>query len=235
MTRAERAERGGPLPKVRAPKRRLSLQAERALTPRQLEILDELESSLFSEGFADVTMAEIARRMGCSLRTLYGIAPSKDELVLAVADRQLHRIGLEARRALEGDAPPLDRLRAYLRATNRALQPMTVAFSDDFNRIDGASGLADAHARCIVDITRALLDESVRAGEIGAVETGPIAAVLGRLGRDFSRPDLEEVAGGSPRETADALTDIFLLGLKARGATRSPHTRGGAPKRTARA
>ena len=201
-------------PRLRAPRRLLSPEAESALTPRQVEILDQLEASLFSDGFADVTMAEIARRMGCSLRTLYGIAPSKDELVLAVADRQLHRIGLEARKALDGDAPPLDRLRAYLRATNLALQPMTVVFSDDFQRVAGARGLADDHAACIVDITRALLDESVQAGQIAEIDTAPIAAVLGRLGRDFARPRFEDVAGDSARDAADSVAEIILTGLQ---------------------
>ena len=46
-------------------------------------------------------MAEIARRMGCSLRTLYGIAPSKDELVLIVLDRQLHQSENDAMQALD--------------------------------------------------------------------------------------------------------------------------------------
>ena len=71
-------------PAVRAPKRRLSREAEEALTPRQFEVLEDLEAWVLRGGIADVTMAEIAKEMGCSLRTLYGIAPSKDELVLTI-------------------------------------------------------------------------------------------------------------------------------------------------------
>ena len=94
---------------VRAPKRRLSREAESALSPRQLEILDVLEEWILRGGFADVTMAEIAKRAGCSMRTLYGIAPSKDALVLTLLDRRLHRIGREAIRALDLDKPPFER------------------------------------------------------------------------------------------------------------------------------
>ena len=123
---------------VRAPKRLLSASAEASLTVRQLEILDTLDESVLRDDFKDLTMAEIAKRMTCSLRTLYGIAPSKEALVLAVADRQLHRIGREAMQALELELSPLERLRAYLRATNLALQPKMVSFTRDFGRLSGA-------------------------------------------------------------------------------------------------
>jgi AcrR family transcriptional regulator len=207
-------------PNVRAPKPLLSASTERTLTARQLEILDTLDQSVLSGDFAELTMAEIARRMGCSLRTLYGIAPSKEALVLAVADRRLRRIGREAMDVLDRDAPPLDQLRAYLRATNLALQPTTVIFSRDFEKLPGARELADAHAGYIVAITRALLDAAVEAKQIQPVDTAALAHVLGRLGREFSRPDaeVEKVVRRSARETADQVAEIILDGLIAQTA-----------------
>ena len=67
-----------------------------ALTVRQREILDEL-TVLIRDGFAHLTMADIAARLGCSLRTLYGIASSRDLLVLIACDRSLWSAGREAR------------------------------------------------------------------------------------------------------------------------------------------
>ncbi|MAG29357.1 MAG: hypothetical protein CL908_00495 [Deltaproteobacteria bacterium] len=214
--RRARNTRASRSPKVRAPKRRLSHDAEQALTPRQLEILDALELWVLRRDFADVTMAEIARTMGCSLRTLYGIAPGKDELILAVLDRRLHRIGREAIAALEPEDPPLTRLRAYLHATNLAVQPTTAAFARDYGRVPGARALNESHANYIVAITRELLDEAVREGEIEAVETAAVAHVLGRLGNEFARPDMVDATGGSPGEKADSLAEILLRGLAAR-------------------
>ena len=203
------------LPNVRPPRRLLSPSTERALTARQLEILDTLDESVLSGGFADLTMAEIAKRMTCSLRTLYEIAPSKEELVLAVVDRRLHRIGREAMEALDFQAPPIERLRSYLRATNRALQPTTVLFSTDFAKLPGARQLADAHAGYIVAVTRALLDEAVEMEAIAPLDTAALALVLGRLGREFARPGLETLIEKSARETADAIAEIILAGLVA--------------------
>ena len=83
-------------------------------------------------------MAEISARVGCSLRTLYGIAPSKDELLLTVVDRRLHRIGRAAIEALEPSMRPLDALRAYLQAANVAVAPEAVLLSTDLATVAGA-------------------------------------------------------------------------------------------------
>jgi AcrR family transcriptional regulator len=211
---AKRRERPG-LAGVRAPKPLLSAEAERALSARQLEVLDELERKLPAESLGDLTMAEIASRMGCSLRTLYGIAPSKDELLLTVADRRLHRVGRAAIEKLDTSMPALDALRAYLRAANEAVQPESSTLSADFARVAGAGRIIDAHESYLMAVTQSLLDRAVAEGAIAPVDTAAVAHVLGGLGREFARPDVAEITRASPKETADALSELILRGLQA--------------------
>ena len=47
------------------------------------------------------------------------------------------------------------------------------------------------------------------------MDTASIAHVLGGLGREFSRPEVAEVARASPKETADAISELILQGLLA--------------------
>jgi AcrR family transcriptional regulator len=202
-------------PGVRAPKALLAAETERRLTPRQREVLDELETLVVRGGLADLTMAQIAARLNCSLRTLYGISPSKDALVLAVVDRRLHRIGRRAVAALEASQSPLQALRAYLRTANEAVQPSTVAFAREFADLPGAQRLLDAHEQYVVAVTRSLLERAVAEGEIAPVDTAALAHVLGGLGREFARPEVAERAVAStPKETADAISEILLRGLQ---------------------
>lgn len=203
-------------PGVRGPKRLLALETELALTARQLEILDALEESVMEVSLAEVTMAEIAGRMNCSLRTLYGIAPSKDELVQIVVDRRLHRIGRQAIEALEQEGSPLTRLRAYLEAANQAVHPTTATFSRDFARSPGARRLIESHGAYLVSITQALLDEAVAEGEIEPMDTTALAHVLGGLGTEFSKPDIEGTIRGTPKAAADFVAEIIFAGLKKR-------------------
>ncbi len=203
------------LPGVRAPKPLLAPATERRLTARQRELLDQLEELVAAEGLAELTMAEIAARVNCSLRTLYGIAPSRDELVLAVVDRRLRRIGRKAMESLDASLSPLAALRAYLQAANHAVQPEAVTFSRDFANVPGAQRLLDAHEGFVMAVTRSLLDRAVKDGDVSPVDTAAVAHVLGGLGREFARPNLADVTAASPKVAADALTEIILRGLQA--------------------
>lgn len=214
MSAAEPARPRPPLPGVRAPRPLLSAERIRGLTERQREVLDELEQIVASDGIAELTMAEIASQVNCSLRTLYGIAPSKEELVLAVVDRRLHRIGRAAIGSLDDSLAPLEALRAYLRAANEAVAPEAVSFSRDLVNLRGAKRLLDGHESYVIAVTRHLLDRAVEEGRIPAVDTASVAHVLGGLGREFARPEMRRVAAASPKATADSIVDIFLRGLE---------------------
>ena len=176
-------------------------------------MLDELEGLVADDGLAELTMADIAAQVNCSLRTLYGISPSKDELLLAVVDRRLHRIGRKAIAALDASLSPLDSLRAYLAAANEAVQPTTVAFARDFADLPGAKRLLDSHENYLIAVARNLLDRAVAEGQIARVDTAALAHVLGGLGREFARPGLGESITAPPKQTADAITEIILRGL----------------------
>jgi AcrR family transcriptional regulator len=201
-------------PGVRAPKPLLPPETERRLTARQRELLDELEQLVAAEGLAELTMAEIAAQVNCSLRTLYGISPSKEELVLTVVDRRLHRIGRTAIGSLDASLSPLAALRAYLQAANEAVQPETVSFARDFAALPGAKRLLDAHEDYVIAVTQSLLDRAVAEGQIPPVDTASVAHVLGGLGREFSRPEVAEVAAAPPKATANTIAEIILRGLE---------------------
>ncbi len=198
---------------VRAPKPVLPLETEQRLTPRQQEVLDQLEDLVSEDGLAALTMGEIAAHMGCSLRTLYGISPSKDELVLAAVDRNLRRIGRAAIDSLDITMPPLEMLRAYLEAANEAVEPARIVFARELVSIPGARRLLDAHEDYVVAVAKSLLDRAVEDGEIPKLDTAPIAHVLGGLGREFGRPELQEIVEQSPKKTANAIAEIIFRGL----------------------
>jgi AcrR family transcriptional regulator len=208
---------------VKPPRAVLDRERERRLTDRQREVLDQL-GHMFDGGFADLTMAEIAARSNCSLRTLYGVAPSRDELVLAVVDRNLWRVGRSAMDAITAEMQPLDAVLAYLEAANEAVLGMTEPFARDLATMPAALRLGDFHADYLVAVTRCLLDLAVERGDIAPVDTGAAARVLAGIGRELSRPDVVNTLHSAPRQAADAMLEIMLLGMRSVMSSNDPST-----------
>ena len=210
------------LPGVRAPKPVLDAAGERRLTPRQRELLDALEELVVSGRLADLTMAQIAAHANCSLRTLYQIAQSKEELVVAVVDRRLHRIGRSAIAALDAVLAPLDALRIYLCAVCEAIDPERNAFAREFVAIPGVQRMIDGHERYVVGVVQSLLDRAVAERAIAPCDTAAVAHLLGGLGREYARPEVAESLRRSPRDTVEALVDVVLRGLVVRSTRARP-------------
>ncbi len=197
-----------------APRPMLSRDDLHRLTDRQRELLSQL-GSLFRDGFADLTMSEIAARLNCSLRTLYGLAPSRDELVLTVVDTHLWRIGRDAMAAIGPDMAPLDAIRSYLGAATVAVSGTTEAYSRDLAAMPAARRRNGDHADYVVAVTRTLLDVAVEHGDIADVDTAAVARTLANLGQDFIAPEVMATLRTSPKVAADGVVDIILRGLAA--------------------
>ncbi len=198
---------------VGRPKPKLSRERSESLTPRQREILDDL-TELVRDGFSHLTMADLATELNCSLRTLYGLAESRGELVLMATDRNLWNIGRGAIKALTQQSyRPIEAIRVYLLAANVAVSRTTPAFARDLNAIVGGPELFEAHNNYLVEVTRELLDMAVELGEIAAVDTAVVARALASLGRQFSEPEVVTSLTVSPKEAADEVLDIMLNGL----------------------
>lgn len=195
-----------------APRPMISRDDLDRLTDRQRGILREL-GALFRDGFAGLTMSELAARLGCSLRTLYGLAPSRDELVLTVVDLHLWRVGREAMAAIRPDMAPLDAVRAYLSAATVAVSSTTEAYARDLGAMPAAQRRNANHADYVMAVTRTLLDLAVERGDIDDVDTAAVARTIANLGQDFIRADVLPTLRSSPKVAADAVVDIVLRGL----------------------
>jgi AcrR family transcriptional regulator len=202
---------------VPAPRPLLPREREAALTDRQREILDQL-GGIVEGGWAELTMADLAARLNCSLRTLYELAPTRDDLVLTVVDRRLWRVGHGATAAVSSaGSGPLDAVRSYLRAATVAVADVSPGFARDLAAMPAAQRLEDAHNDYLVAVTRALLDLAVENREIEAVDTAAVARTMAGLGRDLSRPAVMATLRSSPKDAADTIVDLVLRGLRTPG------------------
>ena len=198
---------------VKTPKPLLSKSKEKLLSNRQKEALEDLEE-LIKGGYPQLTMSEIAANLKVSLRTLYEIAPKKEELILIAVDRLLFKIGAAAQKAINLSDSPMAKLNAFLNETNKAIERNTLAFTEDFGRIQGAKDLVDSHENYVMNVTEQLLEEAIIAKEIISIDTSAMALILSGLSRELDKKYLKKELKITPSDASKEIIEVIFKGLK---------------------
>ena len=191
------------------PRPLLSQRAEERLGPRHREVLDAIERLFLDEGFAGISVRELAASVGCSRRTLYDLAPSKDELVLVVLDRFLHRVGRTALEAISADAGFGERIRAYFMGAVE-LQRLSQSFADDLADDPAARRLFDRHFRYVMAVTEDLVAAGIDSGEFRPVSPAVVAGILAGSGLYFNQVEIA-ADGDAVQEMLDLVIDAISI------------------------
>ena len=194
-----------------APRPLLSQTAERRLGARHREVLDQIEALFLRQGFADITIAQIASGVGCSRRTIYEIAPSKEQLVLIVIDRSMHRLGRAALAAVNPDAPLIDQLRQYIEG-GIDLHRRAGLF-DDLADHASARRIVDRHFRFVMTVVERLVSLGVERGEFEPVTPAVVAAVVAGSSIYLTQPELIEDVGMEFPTLVSEMLDLTLAAL----------------------
>ena len=182
-------------------------------TKKHHETIEDLEK-LLEKGVPDLTMSEIASKLKISLRTLYEIAPSKDQLILMTMDNILKRLGKHALDSVSNIQSPIEKLEQYLFIVNQAVGPKFNIFLKDIEKINGSKKMADYHENFISNYTQKLLDDAVKMNEIKKIDTKAFSILLGGIGREFLKEKNRCLISSSPEESANSITSIILNGIK---------------------
>ena len=183
------------------------------LGKRHLEVMDELESML-DKGKSFSTMSDLAKQLKISLRTLYEIAPSKEELIVTTVDRVLKKHGKIAIDAMNAHSSPIKKLESFLTVANQAVGPRFERFTLSLSSLSSSKAMVDYHEQYITDLIKNLLDEARVKNEIKEIDTQATALLLGGLGRYFQSKKLLKDLHQTPEKTSNFLTKIIIDGIK---------------------
>lgn len=197
-----------------APRPLLSRSAEQRLGARQREVLDGLEQMVLAEGISRFTIGELAARMGCSRRTLYELAPSKEQLQLLVLDRLLQRVGRQALAAVDPSEPLVVQLRRYV--TSGIDFAFRAAAYDDVADVPAARRLLDRHYRFAATVMERMIALGGERGEIRPVNAAVVATMISTSALHLSEPGVMAVTGLELADALDAMFDALLGGLELR-------------------
>jgi AcrR family transcriptional regulator len=180
---------------------------------RHVEVMDELERML-DQGESFSTMSELAKTLKISLRTLYEIAPSKEELIVTTVDRVLKKHGKIAMDAIKDHPSPIKKLESFLVVANQAVGPRFEKFTSSLSNLSTSKSMVDYHEQFITSFIKSLLDEAKSKNEIKDIDTQATAILLGGLGRYFQTKKLLKDLKQTPEKTSNFLTEIIISGIK---------------------
>ena len=192
----------------------ISKKSVQPLTKKHKELIDKLELML-EKGIPNHTMSQLAAKLKVSLRTLYEIAPSKDELIIMITDSILRKHGKHALESISDIKSPLKKLEKYLFTVNQVVGPKFNAFFNDIEKIKGLEQIVDYHANFITNLTEELLNQSIEKREIQYIDSKAFSILLGGIGREFIK-EKNKLSESSPEESANSITGIILNGIKQR-------------------
>lgn len=179
-------------------------------TRRRTELFDALVGLFLSEGFAHLTLDEIAATLRCSKSTLYTLAGSKEQLVRA-ATVHFFRSATEFVEAEVGRvAAPRERIAAYLSAVGTALDPVSDQFMSDLDAFAPARDVYEQNTRIAARRVQELIAEGVAAGDFrdvhAAFAADLVATVMVRIQQRVVRENTGLDDADAYRELAAILT-----------------------------
>jgi len=173
------------------------------LTTRQRQLVDELVDLFLAEGFAHLTLDDLAARLGCSKRTLYALADSKEQLAVRTVRSFFRRSTDQVEAAIARTRSPASRLTRYLEAVAEALRPAGPQFRRDLARTAATREFYEQNTVAAAARVRALIDEGIRAGafrNVSAVFVGEVVTATmrritsGEIGRATGLDDAQAYA-----------------------------------------
>lgn len=179
-------------------------------TARRTQLFDAVVALFLAEGFAHLTLDEIAARLRCSKSTLYTLAASKEQLVQA-ATVHFFRAATDAVEARVGAVSGArERIAEYLDAVGAALDPASDQFMADLDAFAPARAIYEKNTRIAARRVQELIAEGVAAGHFrdvhAAFAADLVATVMVRIQQRVVRDNTGLDDAAAYRELAAILT-----------------------------
>lgn len=179
-------------------------------TRRRTELFDALVALFLAEGFAHLTLDDIAARLRCSKSTLYTLAGSKEQLVQAAAVHFFRNATEFVESRLAGASGSRERITAYLSAVGAALDPASDQFMADLDAFPPARATYEKNTRIAARRVQELITDGVAAGDFrdvhAAFAADLVAAAIVRIQQRAVRANTGLDDADAYRELAAILT-----------------------------
>lgn len=177
------------------------------------ELISGLEEIFVREGFRRLTIGELATRLHCSRRSLYELAPGKNQLFVLVLDRVLRRIDDAGRAAASETLPFEERVTAFIEPGIVELRGASAAFFADIAGLPAARDRLASHQEGRKVQLEKLLAAGMRAKAFRKLHPGVAARAMVAAYRAVTDANFLVSMDVTLPEAVREVQNIFVQGL----------------------
>jgi AcrR family transcriptional regulator len=184
-----------------------------APTARRRALLAELEALFLTEGFAQFTLDDLARKLRCSKSTLYALAPSKEQLAVKVVGQFFKGATEQVERRVEGIEDARELIGEYLAGVSDYLNRASPAFMADIAGFAPARATYELNGRAAARRLRSFVAKGVADGAFREVHANLIAEMAALLVEGIQTGVIGARTSVPDAEAFTALSELLLGGL----------------------
>ncbi|KAA1378334.1 TetR/AcrR family transcriptional regulator [Aeromicrobium fastidiosum] len=178
------------------------------MSGRTAALRDGIIDIVLAEGFLDLQLSDLAARLNCSKSTLYGIAPSKEQLLTSIVRTFFRRATERVEAAVDPSAPAVDRIGAYLNAVAVELAPASPQFFADLERFAPAGDIYRQNTQIAATRVQELVLEAAP-----GIDPQFLGTVARLMMESIHRGDVSRATGLDDSAAYRALADLILAGV----------------------
>lgn len=178
---------------------------------------------MLGSGFKRATVDALAAELRCSKTTLYRIAPSREQIVVAVVKHFFRHAagGIEAN--VEAVSDPRERIGAYLAGVGHHMRRASPAFYEDMTSFAPTADIYRHNSRVAARRVRELIAEGVATGAFRPVHADFAGHVVALVIEAIQHGELLESTGLSSGDAYAELSELLVRGLTEGGIPPAPH------------
>lgn len=184
-------------------------------TRRRTQLFDALVDLFLVEGFAHLTLDEIANRLRCSKSTLYTLAGSKEQLVRAATVHFFRRATEDVESRITPIAGARERITAYLSAVGNALAAASDQFMADLDAFPPAREVYERNTQFAAARVQELITEGVAAGDFRDVHAAFAADLAATMMVRIQQRGVRDSTGLDDAHAYAELAAILTGGISA--------------------
>jgi AcrR family transcriptional regulator len=187
---------------------------DRRLTSRQANLRDRVIDLVLAQGFSQLRMEDFAAQLGCSKRTLYALASSKEQLATQAVRDFFRRATLQVEDAIAKTRVPARRVTRYLEAVAETLAPASRAFREDVAHFGPAREIYETNTLAAAQRVRQLIVDGTAAGAFRNVPAQFVAEVVTATMRRITSGEVQESTGLSDAQAYSELARLVVAAVR---------------------